>query len=199
MATTSENVIGIRIQASGAADLAAKFQKAGAALKKFHEETAMASSVFTKFAAVAAAALSVQALMSFVRASQEAAVATAQLGQALRVSGQDTEANTTALTQQANALQDLTGISDESVQASQRLQIQFGLTAAEVLKLTPLIADLAASTGDDLAGAGANLGTVTSQVVRALDGETITIGKLNIKARDLDDLMRQLKDRFGGQ
>lgn len=127
----------------------------------------------------------VQQMGQAVAAAQESAVAVAGLRTA---AGE----YTAALVEQADALQRLTGIEDEQVMAAQRALFSYGATAEQVRRLTPLAADLSAALGTDLMGA-------VRALKGALDGEKISLGKLNIEARDFDDLVNQLTQRVSGQ
>lgn len=192
MANGSQNVISIKLQVTGAQSVSAHFQRGQEALRRFNAEAAKGSEIFGKLTQVAALAFSAVTLGRWAKAAEESAVATAQLTQALRTSGQAAEVTTGELISQANALQLLTGVSDEAVQAVQRVLLTTGATGKEVKDLTPLVLDLAAAMETDAVTAAKQLG-------RVLDGETIKLERYNISAGNVTELMQQLQLRVGGQ
>lgn len=132
------------------------------------------------------------ALRSMWSAAEESRVAQYQLRAALDASGQASRDAAAALMEQANALQGLTGSSDEAVMSAQRVLLVMGATADQVEQLTPLVLDVAAAMGTDATTAARQLG-------QALDGQAVQLGRLNIKAKSFEELVQVLTQRFRGQ
>lgn len=126
------------------------------------------------------------------KAAEEARVAEFQLVAALKAAGEASESNVRAFVDQAGSLQELTGVADDTVEAVQRVLLSMGATAEQTHQLTPLVLDVAAAMGTDATTAARQMGA-------ALDGQAISLGRLNIKAESFDDLLAQLNNRFRGQ
>jgi hypothetical protein len=107
--------------------------------------------------------------------------------------------------EQAQSLIDLAGATqarsrfgDEDIKIQQTALLQYGLTVKEVKKLTPVIADFAAATGQDMAGA-------TQKVIQGLNGMTrglkvhgVELQAGGSKAENMTQIMEQLNSKFGG-
>lgn len=132
------------------------------------------------------------ALRSMWKAAEEARVASFRLTTALNASGQAAVGAAEALSFQAEALESLTGVSDETTMAVQSLLLSMGATADQVEKLSPLVLDVAAAMGTDATTAARQLG-------QALDGQDIQLGRLNIKVKSFDELLVVLNQRVKGQ
>jgi|GEM_PF-5770146 len=141
---------------------------------------------------VLAAAGITAAIREMWRAAEEARVATYRLTTALEASGQASFGVASALIAQAEALESLTGVSDETVLAVQAILLSMGATADQVERLTPLVLDVSAAMGTDATTAARQLG-------QALDGEEIQLGRLNIKVKTFDQLLEVLNSRVKGQ
>jgi len=192
MATVSENTVAIKLAVSGASALANHFRQSSQAMDRFNKQIQNGTAALASWSQIGAAFLSAQAFSRFFRAAQESSVAVSQLGRALVSTGQSAGATTGEFVEQAQALQRLTGVADETVLAVQRTLIQFGAQADVVKELTPLVLDLASAMGTDAV-------TAAKQVGRALDGEEIKLDRINIRAKNTADLMRQMRAAFGGQ
>ena len=160
--------------------------------QKSASELALVSAALKATIAGIAASASVQFLRNAYEEATKAAVAQAQLQQALLSTGQASKSVSEAFARQADVLQRLTGYEDEVVTDAQRLLISFGATAQQVERLTPLVADLAAGLGTDLTNAARLVG-------QAIDGESVSLGRLNITASNVNDVIEQLERHFGGQ
>ena len=132
------------------------------------------------------------ALRSMWKAAEEARVASFRLTTALNASGQAAVGAAEALSFQAEALESLTGVSDETTMAVQSLLLSMGATADQVEKLSPLVLDVAAAMGTDATTAARQLGQV-------LDGQDIQLGRLNLKVKSFDELLVVLNQRVKGQ
>jgi hypothetical protein len=126
------------------------------------------------------------------QAAIHSARAQAQLEQVLRNNRTASESLKRALLEQAEALQRLTGVDNEAVMGVQTLLLSLNATAEQTLQLTPLVLDLAAAMQTDARMAARLL-------AQALDGEVIRIGRLNIEARNFNELIAQLNARVRGQ
>lgn len=141
--------------------------------------------------AFAAAGITEQ-LRQMWAAAEESRVAQFQLRAALEASGAASQGFAEALMDQANALQGLTGVSDETVMSVQRVLLAMGATTDQVQQLTPLVLDVAAAMGTDATTAARQLGG-------ALDGQEVSLGRLNIKVKSVEELVQVLSQRFRGQ
>ena len=100
-------------------------------------------------AAVGAAYMAVRtmtsAVSSWIEASNNQEIALAKLEQGLRNVGDASQETIKALTDQASALQNLTGYHDEEIMHAQAMLTTFALTGDEIQMLTPQILNMAAS------------------------------------------------------
>lgn len=155
--------------------------------------------VFNVFSAAGAGAFAANAVMDFVKGSvtafNEAENAAAQLENVIVNIGGESSAAFERLLTQADELEAKTfGFTAEQIQEQQAALSVFGLTVAEIEKLTPLILDYATVTGKDL-------NTATGDVTNALLGKTkalqevgISLDKDNISVETLTASL----ERFGG-
>lgn len=179
------NVVEIILKVTGAAAAQTQIKAVQSAMSGFQQAWSQISG------ALAAAGITT-ALRAMVRAAEESRVATFQLARALELAGQSSEASLQAFSEQASSLQDLTGVSVQTVMAVQKVILSMGATADQASRLTPLVLDVAATMGTEAT-------TAARQLAAALDGQEVTLGKLNIKAKNADELFEQLEARFGGQ
>lgn len=105
---------------------------------------------------------------------------------------------TTALTDQATALQMLTGFSDEAIIQADTLLSRYDLTQEQLLKLNPLLLDYARFTGQDAASAAGSLGKALLGNTRALKAVGIEFTATGDRTRDLNTLMDGLQTKVGG-
>lgn len=146
----------------------------------------------TQLAGLVVGGAVVMQIRAAVSAAQEAAVATAQLGQALVSTRQWSVAAMSALEDQASMLERFTGVQDETVMSVQRLLLSFGATVVQAERMTPAVLDMAAAMGMDAVSAARLLG-------RALDGQAEGLSRYNITARSIPELIEQVSRAFGGQ
>lgn len=179
------NVVEIILKISGAAAAQAQIKTVQSAVAGF-------SNAWNQVTGALAAAGVTSAIRSMLRAAEESRVATFQLSRALVLAGDTSEASTQSFVNQASALQDLTGVSDETVMSVQKVLLSMGATVSQVERLTPLVLDVSAAMGTDATTAARQLGA-------ALDGQDVSLGRLNIKAKSADELISKLSDRFRGQ
>ena len=131
------------------------------------------------------------ALVHAAHAFHEVETSVAMLEGALRRAGVASEETINAFVQSGKDLALLTGVSGGSIREFQRMMLTMGATAEQVRTLSPLVLDLASAMGLDAF-------TAARQLANALDGTGLQIGRLNIHARDMDDLIGQLQENVGG-
>lgn len=122
-----------------------------------------------------------------------------RLNNALANQGIESDKVTMGLIRQASALQELTGVADETITSSQALLVSFGLTGEALNRATKAALDFSVATGTDLSTAAMLIG-------KAFKGETGTLSRYGIivdenidKTKKFDAALSQLEGRFGGQ
>ena len=121
-----------------------------------------AKNVFAGIAAGAIAAFSTQAIINFAQSSVRAFLDAEKNAERLRFAittiGGESEVAFDRLIKQSEELQNITVFSDDSIQQAQAALAAFGLTADEIEKLIPKLADFATVSGTDLANAAEKVG-----------------------------------------
>jgi len=122
-----------------------------------------------------------------------------RLQAALKTTGQFSEEVNQALLRQASGLQQVTTFGDEAFISSQALLTTYGLTAAEIEKALPAIANFAAATGKDLRMA-------TELAGRSMMGQTsvmrtygVTVDETEAKSDSYLATINALNKGFEGQ
>lgn len=179
------NIVEIVLKLGGAVQMQSQLKGIRTAFTSIHDG-------WQSLTGALAAAGVTAALRSMWKAAEEARIASFRLTTALNASGQSAQGVAEALSFQAEALESLTGVSDETTMAVQSLLLSMGATADQVEKLSPLVLDVAAAMGTDATTAARQLG-------RALDGQDIQLGRLNIKVKSFDELLTVLNERVKGQ
>ena len=130
-----------------------------------------------------AAAFAVQKILAFAKESinafVEAEAQTNRLKFAIENITKDGGAFD-SLVKQSQDLEKLTFFDSEDIQNAQAMQAQFGLTSAQIKKLTPLITELAAAQSIDLASA-------TDIALKAIEGQTRGLKVLGADFKDTGD------------
>lgn len=103
------------------------------------------------------------------------------------------------LVDQSDELQDISIFSDDDIQKAQTMALQFGLTADQVEKLIPIVADFASATGQSLQGALEAVLRGTEGVGRGLKLYGVEIDKNLTKQEQLANITEQLTEKFEGQ
>jgi len=141
----------------------AETQKRISVLK--NETSSFASSAKNIFAGVAgglAAAFSAQAVINFTQQSVQAFLEAEKNAQRLKFAittiGGESELQFERLIKQSAELQKITVFSDDSIQQAQAALSAFGLTADEIEKLIPKLADFATITSQDITSAAQQVG-----------------------------------------
>lgn len=149
-----------------------------------------------------AAAFTITAIITFGKASvaafAEAELSVRKLNAALSANG-GTEQQLKTLINQSKELQKVTIFSDEQIQSAQTLALQFGLTATEVERLIPVIADFASATGQDLKSALEAVLRGSEGIARGLKVYGIEIDSSKTKSERLAQITDQLTQKFSGQ
>lgn len=158
-----------------------------AAAERIGQSFGVLTSGLGTLAGLFAAGSLVKAAHSF----HEVEVSVTMLEAALRRAGVTSKEAIEEFLGTSSALAKLTGTSSISIREVQRLLLTMGASASETSRLTPLVLDLASAMGIEAYGAARLLGA-------ALDGEGIKVGRLNIVARDFNDLVGQLQHSVGG-
>lgn len=87
---------------------------------------------------------------------------------------------------------------DDATASAQAVLAQFGLTGAQLIRLTPLLQDYAARTGKDLTGAAEDLGRALLGQGRALKVVGLELTDTGTLAGNFDALMLGLASTVGG-
>lgn len=143
-----------------------------------------------KMAAAAAGAVAAVAFVKFaaasIKAADDAERSQLKLQNALRNNAAAASVTISAYNEQAAALQDLTGVEDDTINETQAMLATFNLTGEEIQRLTPLILDLAAAKG-------ISLNTATRAVARSTGGTTGALSRMGIVV----DADKMKVDAFG--
>ncbi len=148
------------------------------------------------------AAFAIERIIAFgaasVKAFQDAEKTAKLLNVALGVSG-GTSAQLDRLLKQSKDLEKISIFSDDDIQKVQTAALQFGLTADQVEKLLPLVADFASATGQDLRSA-------LDAVTRGIEGQGKGLKQYGIllqegatRVENLDRISQQLTKTYSGQ
>jgi len=151
-----------------------------------------------KTAGIAFAALTAEAFIA-LRAFGEQEKATNSLSQALRNQGIASDALVQKYTDQASALQTLTGVADEQIIQGQAL-LQSNLGAIEVTEdLTKAVLDLAAGTGQDLDSAFAAVAKTIGSSTNALARSGVEVDGNASKQEKLSQIIEGVNKKHKGQ
>jgi hypothetical protein len=149
-----------------------------------------------KLGAAIVAAFAVDRIIAFgkdcVTAYDQSVVAAVKLRTALG-------GTSAALLEQAVAFQKTTRFEDDEITAAQAILATYGLTEAQLLKITPAILDMAAATGDNISGAMDKVGRTIATSTNAMAREGIVIGDSTSKSARLAEVTAALEARFKGQ
>ena len=96
------------------------------------------------------------------------------------------------------ALASKTRFDDDAFASGQAVLAQFGLTGKQLENITPLLADYAAKTGQDLPGAAEALGKSFLGNTRALKALGINYKSTGDKAKDIANITQLVRDKVGG-
>jgi hypothetical protein len=145
-------------------------------------------------AGVAAVAFGAYAVKSAV----EAADAQNKLANTFANNAMLSDSSMAAFNRQAGALRDLTGVDDEAITVSQAMLGQFKVTGDQVEELTPLIVDLSAKMGIDLAAATKSVGKAVIGNTAGLQRYGIVIDEAAGKGSEFQSVVEGLQGTVGG-
>ena len=153
-------------------------------------------SIFSGIGVAVAGAFTISKIVDFGRACvsayDQSAQAAVKLKTALGYTSQ-------ALLDQAAALQKKSRFDDDAIIAAQGALAIYGLTEAQIKKVTPAILDMAAATGTDLTTAAEKVGKSIGTSTNALAREGIAIDDSTSKSERLDQALTGLTRKFEGQ
>lgn len=148
------------------------------------------------------AAFAVDRIIAFGKASlkafEEAEQAALKLSSAVSINGgvaQDVD----RLLKQADQLETKSIFSAEQINALQTAALQFGLTADEVERLTPIVVDFASATGQDLNSAFGVIQAGVSGAEKGLRAYGVQLEEGAGKAQNYAAITEQLTKKFQGQ
>lgn len=141
----------------------------GNELDKTAEKAKETENIFGEIGKAIAAAFTIEKILEFgleaVNVANEAELAFTRLEFAVTSIVGGTKEEVALLVKQSEELSSATFFSPKQIQESQTLQLQFGLTSAQVEKLTAILPDLAVALGTDLEGA-------TQAAIRGIKGQS---------------------------
>lgn len=148
------------------------------------------------------AAFAVDRIIAFGKASlkafEEAEQAALKLSAAVGVNG-GVSANVDRLLKQADQLEAKSIFSAEQINGLQTAALQFGLTADEVERLTPIVVDFASATGQDLNSAFGVIQAGVSGAEKGLRAYGVTLEEGASKQQNYIAITDQLTKKFQGQ
>jgi DNA-binding phage protein len=178
--------------------------KAGKDLDKFNKTSAASakkSAGFSTATAVGFAAAGA-AIVSFgahsVKAYAEAEQSQVRLEDAFQRFPKMADVNIESLRELNSALAQKTKYDDDAYASGQAVLAQFDLTGTQVKELTPLLADYASKTGQDLPAAASSLGKAFLGNTRALKQLGINYKSTGNQARDVANITDLLRQKVGG-
>lgn len=171
--------------------------------KSFSERiTSSISEGFTKIGGAIAGTFAVEKIVEFgaesVKAFTEAEKNAKLLETAVGVNGGLSE-DFDRLIQQSSDLQDITIFSDDDIQKVQTAALQFGLTADQVEKLTPIVTDFASATGQDLNSALSAILSGVNGAAKGLKQYGISLQQGQTAEENFNDITEQLNKKFKDQ
>lgn len=144
--------------------------------------------------AAIAAAFSVDAIIQFGKASVDAFLEAEKNAERLKFAitsiGGESEAQFERLINQSAQLQEITVFSDDSIQQAQAALSAFGLTADEIEKTIPLLADFATVTGTDIAQAAQQLGSGLEGAGREFKKYGIEVSATATRQQNLNNILQ---------
>lgn len=156
---------------------------------------------FKKRAQVAFAA-STAAIVAFgassLNAAVEAETSQAKLNDAFERFPKLADVNIEALRDLNTEMGKKTKFDDDSLASGQAILANFDLTGKQILGLTPLLADYAAKTGQDVPGAAEKLGKSFMGNTKALKELGINYKSTGDKAKDVVNITNLLREKVGG-
>lgn len=134
-----------------------------------------------------------------IEAFAESELAQKRLNDALKIANVYTDAYSDHLSNVALELQNLTGVSDETIKGAQGLLASFGVVGKQLDVATEAALDFAKAQGIDLQTAATQLGKAFVGEVGALGRYGIAIDESIPKTERFEAVIGQLQKRFGGR
>jgi hypothetical protein len=120
------------------------------------------------------------------------------LDRQIEKSGKVSKAQAKAINEQATALLNLTGVDDDAIKGADALLLRYGATGDQVVKLTPLILDLAKAQGISLEAATKSVGKALNGNAGALGRYGIVVDKTKLKSDAFGATQDALTKKVGG-
>ncbi len=172
------------------------------ALKTANQNVGAFSGVLGKLAGMVGGVLSVGAAISAVNkafmAQSESEAAINKLNLALANQGMYTAKTSQALLDYASALEDVSTFDDEAVIGAEALLVAYGMNEEQIRRTLKAAADFAAATGSDLQSAVQAVTRGVEGQGRAFKAYGIEVEDTGTKTKNLDVLLGQLEQKFGG-
>lgn len=183
-------------------DIFGRDRTASKAIRGVGKSAGILTKQFQAVGSAIAAAFAVRSIVRFASATvQEFAQAEAsqqKLSYAFEQFPALVGANKNALVSLNTELQKKTRFDDDALAAGQAQLAQYGLTAAQLEKITPLLADYAARTGKDVTSAAEDLGKAFLGSGRALKLIGVDFVDTGTVAGNFEEVVAALSDKVGG-
>ena len=183
-------------------DIFGRDKTASKAIKGVGDAADSMGSKLGKLAGALGLAFAAKAIVDFgvdsVKAFAEAQAAQTRLSDAFTRFPKLADTNIDKLGKLNSALAQKTRFDDDATSSGQAVLAQFGLTGAQLEKMTPLLQDYAAKTGKDLPTAAESLGKALLGQGRGLKEVGIEFTDTGSLAGNFDSIMGSLTDKVGG-
>ncbi|TFC85804.1 hypothetical protein E3T24_07770 [Cryobacterium sp. TmT2-59] len=183
-------------------DIFGRDKTASKAIKGIGDAADSMGSKLGKMASAIGLAFAAKAVVDFgidsVKAFAEAQTAQAKLADAFSRFPKLADTNIDKLGKLNSALAKKTRFDDDAASSGQAVLAQFGLTGAQLEKLTPLLQDYAAKTGKDLPTAAEGLGKALLGQGRSLKDIGVDFTDTGTLAGNFDSIVGSLSDKVGG-
>ncbi len=170
-----------------------EMRQASERTKAFNKEALNGGAALQKIAQYAAAFVGWRTIREGMSAAEESLRATNQLDRAMANLGETSESQRARLLDQAEALQEVTGISDEATIAVQSMLLTLGSTAQETERLTPLVLDMAAALGIDQRSAATLVAKAMAGAGEELSRYGIELDKGKPRIEAMTDTLRRFQ------
>lgn len=178
------------------------FNKTEEAAKDANKATDGFTSKLKSLGTAIVAAFAIDKVIDFGRASlaafEEAEKSALQLKSAVSING-GVAADLERLLAQSDQLETKSIFSAEQVQGLQTAALQFGLTADEVERLTPIVVDFASATGQDLNSAFAVIQAGTAGAAKGLRAYGVSLDEGATRQENYIKITESLNEKFKGQ
>jgi hypothetical protein len=176
--------------------------RASGTLRKVGNEAEKSHRKIASFAGAFAGGALAAGLISFgkssVAAFGDAEKAQASLAGAFAKFPKLADSNVKSMQKLNAELQRKTRFDDDALASGQSILAQFNLTGKQIEQITPLLADYAARTGQDIPGAATNLGRAFNGNTRALKSLGINYKSTGNAGKDFENVQTLLNAKVGG-